>query len=496
MAPGARLAVGAPPRYAFGMADDPTLHFEPFLYLAGLTHDDALIAWGGFWFRRPPADDEGGHWSIVEDADLERRTGDDRNDSIGARSAPYGHARVEVLDAGGRTVAEATTDEVNHAWVRGLQPDTDYRYRVTVDGDEWAAGPTRRCEPDDGRFRLVEGRPYDNRFRTFPAPDVRAPVAFAVLGDYGVGILASGGRGSRQHGVARAVERAVDHHDVRLVVTTGDNVYIGDEDTAAGSGREDDDWYFSFYEPYRHVINRVPIYPAVGNHDSDDTEASDDRGQLQDNLFTDERFTREAEAGRASVDPGLYYRVSVGADVDLISVDTTLASDHDEHEQFFEIPGHLSFLEDVFPPSDGTSDGDGPRWRIPFSHHPPFCAGPSHANMERMIETVVPLYERAGVALALSGHEHNFQLNRRNGVTYVVSGAGGKSDYETPGGFEEAHTEAWAPGAHFLLVTVDGDELTLVPVTEVADDGALTPLDLRTPDGSTFATPIRLGGRA
>ena len=28
-------------------------HFEPFVHLAGLTHDDVLVAWGGFWFAEP-----------------------------------------------------------------------------------------------------------------------------------------------------------------------------------------------------------------------------------------------------------------------------------------------------------------------------------------------------------------------------------------------------------------------------------------------------------
>lgn len=31
------------------------LHFEPFVRLAALDDDQALIAWGGFWFRAPPA---------------------------------------------------------------------------------------------------------------------------------------------------------------------------------------------------------------------------------------------------------------------------------------------------------------------------------------------------------------------------------------------------------------------------------------------------------
>ncbi|MDY7099871.1 MAG: metallophosphoesterase [Actinomycetota bacterium] len=474
------------------MSNDDRLHFEPFVHLAGLTHDDALISWGGFWFRMP--DEPAGHWSIVEDPDLAGFDGIDRQDTIGARSRPYGPAVVEVRRAdSGDTVAEVATDEANHAWVRGLEPGTLYRYRVLVDGDEWASGPTLDCEVDEGGFRLVDrGRTYDNVFRTFPSSDARAPVTLAVLGDYGVGVLASDGQGAAQHRVAAALERAIRHRGVDVVITTGDNVYLGDEDTAAGSGRHDDDWYFSFYEPYRHVINRVPVYPSVGNHDSSDTESADDRRQLDDNLFTTERFAPGAEVGRASIDPGLNYRFDVGADIELTAIDTTLASHDDRHEHFFQIPGHKRFLEDAFP-GEGHAAGEAfPRWRIPFSHHPVFCAGPHHTNMDVMIDELVPLFERSGVRLVLAGHEHNFQVSEWNGITYVITGAGGKVRPEPPERFAEAHTVAWGNEAHFLLLEIDGDRCTLTPVTDVAEDGSLDHLALRRPDGGRYPTPIEL----
>jgi phosphodiesterase/alkaline phosphatase D-like protein len=52
---------------------------------------------------------------------------------IGAGSEPFGQAIVEV-ERGGRVVARVETEERNHAWVGGLEPDTGYRYRVLVDG--------------------------------------------------------------------------------------------------------------------------------------------------------------------------------------------------------------------------------------------------------------------------------------------------------------------------------------------------------------------------
>ncbi len=86
------------------VTDDP--HFEPFVHLAGLTDDQALIAWGGFYFRRLPS----GRWQVVPDHQLD---GIDpgRSHSIGLRSQSYGPAVVEVLDSGGKLALER-----HHVW--------------------------------------------------------------------------------------------------------------------------------------------------------------------------------------------------------------------------------------------------------------------------------------------------------------------------------------------------------------------------------------------
>ncbi len=65
------------------------------------------------------------------------------------------------------------------------------------------------------------------------------------------------------------------------------------------SGGEDDDWYSSYFQPYRYVIVRVPVLPAIGNHDTTDTEGSDDREQMEDNFHIAQRFG--GTSGRGSV---------------------------------------------------------------------------------------------------------------------------------------------------------------------------------------------------
>jgi hypothetical protein len=339
-----------------------------------------------------------------------------------------------------------------------------------------------------GEQGLAEsGRAYDNRFRTHPRPEAGASLTFAALGDFGTGVRHPSTLERRQREVAAALEAAVAREDARLILTTGDNIYAGR--TLLGvpigaTGDEDDDWFFTFYQPYRYLLNRIPVHPSVGNHDGNETEVNDDRDQLMDNFFLNERLVGEEAAGRASIGPGLFYRFRYGRDIEFVCVDTSRQSLL-FGDRFFRHRNHAPFLEAAFPAAPVE---DAPRWRIPFSHHPPYCAGPLHGNSRSSLETLVPLYRRAGVRLVLSGHEHNFQHSRADGIDYFVTGGGGKVRSAPPREFVAAHTVSWAAACHFLLVKVEGSQ---AEVTPIGGDGR--PLELRSPSGAEVpaATLVR-----
>jgi tartrate-resistant acid phosphatase type 5 len=290
--------------------------------------------------------------------------------------------------------------------------------------------------------------------------------------------------------VAGALDRAIDVRGVRLIITTGDNIYAGKTFLGlpvGATGDEDDDWFFTFYQPYRYIINRIPVYPSVGNHDSSESEASDDREQLIDNFYLAERFSGEEAAGRASTSPGLFYRFRYGAEIEFICIDTSRQSSLFS-KRFFEHPNHIAFVEASFPETDAVNNG--PIWRIPFSHHPPYCAGPRHFNSRSMIEKIVPMFERAGVRAVFSGHEHNFQYSRVGKIHYFVTGAGGKIRLEKPSAFSAGQTAAWANAGHFLLVDVDRQRMVVSPMGELGSDSTLTNLRIVSPSGQAVPTPI------
>jgi tartrate-resistant acid phosphatase type 5 len=437
--------------------------FEPFVHLVDVTDRAVLIAWGGFFFG---SGTDGLH--VVDDDDLAapaRRV----DGTIGAQSASYGPAVVEVVDDAGRVAGRAESSEANHVWVHGLEPDTAYRYTLAVDGRPWAEGERRDWVIGADRTASLRrcGRRYDLSFRTHPASDEPAPVTFIAFGDYGVGID-DPEHGAHQQGVARTMEALARSHPVRCLVALGDNIYHREEHDTAQSGDEDDDWYLTFYEPYRYLIDHLPLYPAAGNHDGGDEEANDDRAQLEDNFHLHGRFDDRVGEGRASLDPGLFYSLGIGGLLDLVCVDTSWGEEEGTHH--FDQPEHLRWLEQALP--SGGGPGEWPVWRIPFCHHPPYCAGPHHDNMEDQIDSIIPLYRRAGVKLVLAGHEHNFQHGRVDGIDCVVSGAAGKLREEPPERWDDAGTERWAAVPHCLLVEVDGDRVVVTPygATEPGDD--------------------------
>ena len=421
----------------------------------------------------------------MDDRDL-TRVHPPREDTIGATSVPYGSARVNIFDGSGAVVATARTETTNWCHIAGLQPDTPYTYEVTINDEIWAEGDRYDWQPGAEQGLVRGPQRYLNRFRTHPAPDrVAGPVSFAVIGDFGVGIRKSTPT-RRQREIGDALTRAVDEYDLRFVLTTGDNVYAGKRLLGipiGDQGDEDDDWFFTFYQPYRYLLNRIPFYPSIGNHDSAETEDRDDRAQVLDNFFLRERMATDEATGTASLEPGLFYRVRYGNDLELICLDTSKESFF-SRGRLIHHPEHQAFIEDSLL----VAEADAIRWRIPFCHHPPYSAGPRHHNTDDM-HPLMRRFRESRVRTMFSGHEHNFQHARADGVDYFVTGAAGKLRRGRPNEFEEGRTVTWSDSPHFLLVTIDGARMTVRAIGELVE-GRLTDIPRRTPDDELVTGPI------
>jgi hypothetical protein len=80
------------------------------------------------------------------------------------------------------------------------------------------------------------------------------------------------------------------------------------------------------------------------------------------------------------------------------------------------------------------------------------------------------------------------------GIDYFVTGAAAKIRRRAPRGFAAAGTQSWSAEAHFLLVTVDRERVTVRAIGESPRDG-LVDIPRYTPSGDLVQGPIAVSRR-
>jgi len=247
--------------------------------------------------------------------------------------------------------------------------------------------------------------------RTWPLePPAEPPLLrVAVAGDIGEGEVEA-------WDTAAAMLRAGDDDPYDVLLLLGDNVYP-DGDPA----RLPD----TVFRPFGDVLDAgARLLAIVGNHDA--------------------AGGRSLEQIRALGMPDLWWSESIG-DVLFVGLDSNKVGD----------PAQAAWLEETL--RNATEP-----WKIVAIHESPYSAGYQGSNLD-VRERFAPLFERYGVQLVLSGHDHDFQRSRAiDGVTFLVSGAGGR----TRGTGEEDFTAASWSVLHFMDLGVYEDRLVLRAITQ------------------------------
>lgn len=241
-----------------------------------------------------------------------------------------------------------------------------------------------------------------------------------------VAVAGDVGEGEEEEWVtADAMEIAADDDAYDVLLLLGDNVYpSGDPDQLDAT----------VFRPFGTVLRSgARLLAIVGNHDA----------------------PHEAEQMRRLGMSGPWWAVTID-DVLFVGLDSNRVDD----------PAQRAWLE-------RTLAGATQTWRVVAVHEPPYSAGYQGSN-EAVRSAFGPLFERYGVQLVLSGHEHDYQRSVPiDGVTYVISGAGGR----TRGTGEEAFTAASYSVLHFVELNVYEDTIVLRAITQTPRvfDDALIP---------------------
>ncbi len=199
---------------------------------------------------------------------------------------------------------------------------------------------------------------------TAPGDQFTASGDMLVVGDWGSGT-------DSQDRVAEAMAVYAADREIAAILTTGDNFYSDDVD--------------ELMEPFGWATDSgIPFLVAWGNHDID----SETRIELMNDVFDDPPRRVRHEWGP----------------VDIVILDSTQLEDARQ----------LDFLARALNADDPT---------IVVFHHPPYSCG-THGGTPGM-DAWVDAFDD-DVFLVLSGHEHNYQRFEVDGVSYVVTGGGGR----------------------------------------------------------------------
>jgi len=358
--------------------------------------------------------------------------------TIGAKGNTIGREAVGSGKAELRIDGRVLTSTGSWQKVEGLRPDRAYPYTLTVDGAQVAQGSVRTW------------------------PEKTDSLTFFVIGDFGNG-------SARQRELAlRLEEERVRRENagqrVRFVISTGDNVY----GKFSASGARDRDWDKKFFAPYENTLRAIPFKAVLGNHDGNESENPLDLDVCLDNFFM----------------PGRWYRFGYGAFAEFVALDSTKNQAQGPAAPLFLAEGEQSkWLAGVMKQAPFP-------WRIVIMHHPMFTAGPNHEPFLHSAPHWFEMMKGGSVQAVFSGHEHNMQVSERSEATgnmqFFLSGAGGElraSDVRKK--MAPSHIALWSNQNHFLVVTIQGKEMTVEPI-------GIVPMRLWAPQGPAAEKVIRL----
>jgi hypothetical protein len=187
----------------------------------------------------------------------------------------------------------------------------------------------------------------------------------------------------------------------------GDNAYYYGED------RDYQKAMFSgAYEP---ILRSVVAWPTPGNHDIRSADSHSQTGPYYE-IFT---LPKEGQAGGVPSGTEAYYSFDYG-NIHYVSLDS------DDTPRDIGSP-MLTWLEKDLKESKSS-------WKIVFLHHPPYTKGTHDSDKDmdsrgRMIEVrenILPILEKHGVDLVLSGHSHVYERS------YLLKNHYGTSDTFNP----------------------------------------------------------------
>lgn len=246
-------------------------------------------------------------------------------------------------------------------------------------------------------------------------------VRFAVIGDNGTGE-------QPQYDVAAEMEayENVVHYD--FVIMMGDNIY---------GGHKPKDFERKFQTPYKPLLDAgVKFYACLGNHDNSD-----------ETLY--KPFNMSGQR---------YYTFKKG-DVQFFALDSNYMD-----------PTQLDWIQQQLRESNA-------KWKIAFFHHPLYSDGRFHGSDVDLRNQLMPIFEKDGVNVVMSGHDHVYErFKPEGGIYFFLVGNSGELRYHNLRHDSDIMAAGFDTDRTFMLVEIAGDKLyfqTISRTGQTVDSGVL-----------------------
>src|SRR6202140_2268123 len=258
--------------------------------------------------------------------------------------------------------------------------------------------------------------------------EVNAPFRFVAYGD--TRFHDPSDTEAANPSVRVALVKAIAEVKPAFICFTGDIVY---------NGFDPGDWKVWDNETSVWRDKKIPIYPALGNHDLHGDQ----------NIALGNYFQRFPELKNSR-----YYSVRA-ANALILALDSSLEEVSGPEGQWLadkldHVPSDVDFVFLMFhhPPYSSSSDAKA------------FGGGHSARSTEQALAKMIE--ERQAHArfriVVFSGHVHNYERHEHGGVTYFVSGGGGAHAYPIERGADDPFHSKQV-NYHYLLVEVDQQQM-------------------------------------
>ncbi|HUT15387.1 MAG TPA: metallophosphoesterase family protein [Anaerolineae bacterium] len=254
----------------------------------------------------------------------------------------------------------------------------------------------------------------DGTLKTAAGPG-QTSFSFAVIGDTHGGVYEFPRR-------KRDID-AAHRHAVDTIAALSPDFYLHLGDLVQDGG--DLAAWDEFFAVQRQLIRGVPIFPALGNHE-------------RNHQYYFDLFYLPGNERWYSFDYGNAHFISL------------------------EVDGYADIASDGPQYRWLESDLAGTRqtWKFVFFHFPAYSGGDYGSDLE-VQAYLVPLFRRYGVDIVFNGHEHNYQRNVVDGLTYLETSGGGGM-IRPPGVLE--WTVYSEDTRHVVIITIQGDQLDSVAI--------------------------------